>query len=215
MDKIYTDGLTDAVLRDETPPGMFLTVTTLKDPSKMHSGHHTCESFAFVGYDAFEKWAKSKYGNRPSDYEGMKEDLAWRMVRGLEKRIPGLSKHIVYYSLGTPLTNEHYLNATRGNLYGIDKRPSQIGPWSFSPRTDFEGLYLCGQSTLSHGVAGVTASGIEAARAVLNCRAGDILTQKGSGPLFLQAEEPGTWPAYLKRKMERGEKAREDEEREI
>ena len=49
VDKIYTDGLTDAVLRDETPPGMFLTVTTLKDPSKMHSGHHTCESFAFVG----------------------------------------------------------------------------------------------------------------------------------------------------------------------
>ncbi len=217
VDKIYTDGLTDAVLRDETPPGMFLTVTTLKDPSKMHSGHHTCESFAFVGYEAFEKWAHTKYGARPTDYEGMKEDLAWRMVRGLEKRIPGLSKHIVYYSLGTPLTNEHYLNATRGNLYGIDKRPSQIGPWSFSPRTDFDGLYLCGQSTLSHGVAGVTASGIEAAKAVLNCRAGDILTPagKGPGPLFLQAEDTSTWPEYLKRKMERGEKAREDEEREV
>ncbi|MGE5374894.1 MAG: phytoene desaturase family protein [Bacteroidota bacterium] len=215
VDKIYTDGLTDALLRDETPPGMFLTVTTLKDPSKMHSGHHTCESFAFVGYEAFEKWAHTKYGSRPSDYEGMKEDLAWRMVRGLEKRIPGLSRHIVYYSLGTPLTNEHYLNATRGNLYGIDKRPSQIGPWSFSPRTDFDGLYLCGQSTLSHGVAGVTASGIEAAKAVLNCRTSDILIRKGSGPLFLQAEDTSGWPEHLKRKMERGEKATEEEEKEL
>jgi phytoene dehydrogenase-like protein len=215
VDKIYSEGLTDAALNDETPQGMFLTVTTLKDPSKMHSGHHTCESFAFVGYDAFEKWAHTKYGYRPSDYDAMKEDLAWRMVRGLEKRIPGLSKHIVYYSLGTPLTNQHYLNATSGNLYGIDKRPSQIGPWSFSPRTDFEGLYLCGQSTLSHGVAGVTASGIETAKAVLHCRASDILIQKGPGPLFLQAEEPGTWPEHLKRKMERGEKAREEEEKEI
>jgi hypothetical protein len=64
-------------------------------------------------------------------------------------------------------------------------------------------------------VAGVTASGIESAKAVLNCRASDILTQKGSGPLFLQAEEPGTWPEYLRRKMERGEKAREDEEKEV
>jgi hypothetical protein len=137
------------------------------------------------------------------------------MVRGLEKRIPGLSKHIVYYSLGTPLTIEHYLNATRGNLYGIDKLPSQIGPWSFSPRTDFDGLYLCGQSTLSHGVAGVTASGIEAAKAVLNCRAGDVLTQKGSGPLFLQAEDTGSWPDYLKKKMERGEKASEEDEKEV
>jgi all-trans-retinol 13,14-reductase len=215
VDKIYSDGLTDAVLNDETPPGMFLTVTTLKDPSKMHSGHHTCESFAFVGYDAFEKWAKSKYGARPTDYDAMKEDLAWRMVRGLEKRIPSLSKHIVYYSLGTPLTNEHYLNATRGNLYGIDKRPSQVGPLGFTPRTEFDGLYLCGQSTLSHGVAGVTASGIEAAKAVLNCRSRDILTQTGPGPQFLQAERPDMWPENLRRKMERGEKAMDDDEKGI
>ncbi len=215
VDQIYTSGLTDAVLQDETPPGMFLTVTTLKDPSKMHSGHHTCESFAFVGYDAFEQWAHTKYGSRPADYDAMKEDLAWRMVRGLEKRIPGLSKHIVYYSLGTPLTNEHYLNATRGNLYGIDKSPTQVGPGAFSPRTEFEGLYLCGQSTLSHGVAGVTASGIDAAKAVLNCRSRDILTQQGNGPLFLQAEDTSTWPEYLKRKMERGEKAREEDEMEV
>ena len=215
VDRIYREGLTDAVLHDETPPGMFLTVTTLKDPSKMHSGHHTCESFAFVGYDAFEQWAHTKYGARPTEYDAMKEDLAWRMVRGLEKRIPGLSKHIVYYSLGTPLTNEHYLNATRGNLYGIDKRPSQVGPLGFTPRTEFEGLYLCGQSTLSHGVAGVTASGIDAAKAVLNCRARDILTQSGNGPLFLQAEDTNAWPEYLKRKIERGELAREEEEREV
>ena len=215
VDKIYTEGLTDAVLNDETPPGMFLTVTTLKDPSKMHGGQHTCESFAFVGYDAFEKWANSKYGSRPADYAAMKEDLAWRMVRGLEKRIPGLSKHITYYSLGTPLTNEHYLNATRGNLYGIDKRPSQVGPWAFSPRTEFEGLYMCGASTLSHGVAGVTASGIDAAKAVLNVRSRDILTQSGAGPVFLQSEDVSSWPEHLKKKMERGEAAREEEEREV
>ena len=215
VNSIYERGLTDAALRDETPPGMFLTVTTLKDPSKMHSGHHTCESFAFVGYGVFETWAHTKYGARPTDYDAMKEDLAWHMVRGLEKRIPGLSKHIVYYSLGTPLTNEHYLNATRGNLYGIEKSPSQVGPWAFSPRTEFDGLYLCGASTLSHGVAGVTASGVDAARAVLNCRTGDILTQKGAGPLFLQSEMPSAWPEYLQRKMKRGEIPTEDEEKEL
>ncbi len=224
VDKIYAEGLTDALLREETPPGMFLTVTTLKDPSKIHPGnsaagagskHHTCESFAFVSYDGFERWAHSKYGARPADYDAMKEDLAWRMVRGLEKRIPGLSKHIVYYSLGTPLTNEHYLNATRGNLYGIDKRPSQVGPLGFTPRTEFEGLFLCGQSTMSHGVAGVTASGIEAAKAVLNARSRDILTGEGSGPQFLQAEDVASWPEHLKRKMEKGEAAREEEEREV
>jgi len=215
VDKIYTDGLTDAMLHNETPPGLFLTVTTLKDPSKKHSGHHTCESFAFVGYDAFAQWAHTKYGTRPADYEAMKEDLAWRMVRGLEKRIPGLSKHIVFYSLGTPLTNEHYLNATRGNLYGIAKSPSQVGPWAFSTRTEFDGLFLCGSSTSSHGVAGVTASGMDAAKAILNCHSRDILTQTGPGPLFLQAENPSSWPENLRKKMERGEIAKEEEEREI
>ena len=192
---------------------MFLTVTTLKDPSKMHSGQHTCESFAFVGYEAFEKWAHTKYGARPSDYDAMKEDLAWRMVRGLEKRIPGLSKHIVYFSLGSPLTNGHYLNATRGNLYGIEKSPMQVGPGAFSARTEFDGLFLCGASTLSHGVAGVTSSGIEAAKAVLKCRTGDILTQNGPSPLFLPAEDTSQWPEYLRRKIGMGEVPREEEEK--
>jgi len=215
VDRIYTDGLGDALLHDETPSGMFLTVTTLKDPSKIHSGHHTCESFAFVGYEAFEKWAHTTYGARPADYAAMKEDLAWRMVRGLEKHIPGLSRHIVFYSLGTPLTNEHYLNATRGNLYGTDKRPDQLGPWGFSPRTEFEGLFLCGASILSQGVAGVTQSGINAARAILQCKQADLLTQRGPGPLFLPAEDITAWPDHLKRNIGRTQPAREEEEREV
>ena len=215
VDKIYSDGLTDWVSGDEVPTGMFLTVTTLKDPSKMHSGHHTCESFAFVGYEAFEKWAHTKYGARPTDYDAMKEDLTWRMMRGLEKRVPGLSKHIVYSSLGTPLTNEHYLNATRGNLYGIEKSPSQVGPLAFSPRTEFEGLYLCGQSTLSHGVAGVTQSGINAAKAVLNCRTRDLLKQNCASLTFLPSEDVSAWPEYLRKKMERGEAAKEEDEKEM
>ena len=109
-------------------------------------------------------------------------------MRGLEKHVPGLSRHIVYYSLGTPLTNEHYLNAARGNLYGIEKSPQQVGPWAFSPHTEFEGLYLCGASTLSHGVAGVTGSGIDAAKAVLNCRTRDLLKQVGASLTFLPSD---------------------------
>jgi all-trans-retinol 13,14-reductase len=215
VDKIYSDGLNDSVLQYETPPGMFLTATTLKDPSKMHSGHHTCEAFTFVGYAAFEKWAQTMYGARPTDYAAMKEDLSWKMVRGLEKHLPGLSKHIVFSSLGTPLTNEHYLNATRGNLYGTQKSPTQVGPWGFQTRTEFEGLYLCGASTLSQGVAGVTASGMDTAKAVLKCRTRDILTQKGPSPTFLPSEDVSQWPEDLKKKMKNGELAREEEEREF
>jgi phytoene dehydrogenase-like protein len=215
VDSIYAAGLTGAALQAETPQGMFLTVTTLKDPSKMHSGHHTCEAFAFVGHQAFEAWSRSRYGERPAEYSALKEDLAWRMVRGLEKRIPGLGKHIVFWSLGTPLTNEHYLQATRGNLYGIEKSPRQVGPRAFQTRTEFKGLFLCGASTLSHGVAGVTASGMAAARAVLNCRTRDLLRQSGPPLTFLPSEDPSAWPEHLQEKIRKGQPATESEERDF
>jgi len=67
----------------------------------------------------------------------------------------------------------------------------------------------------SHDVAGVTQSGIDAAKAVLNCRTRDILTQHGASLTFLPSEDVSAWPEYLRRKMERGEVAREDEEREV
>jgi len=67
-----------------------------------------------------------------------------------------------------------------------------------------------GISSLSHGVAGVTASGMDAAKAVLNCRTGDILTQDGPSLTFLSSEDMSHWPEDLRRKMERGEKAREE-----
>jgi hypothetical protein len=36
----------------------------------------------------------------------------------------------VFWSLATPLTNEHYINATQGNLYGIEKsRKEDASQW--------------------------------------------------------------------------------------
>jgi len=86
---------------------------------------------------------------------------------------------------------------------------------AFSPRTEFEGLYMCGASTLSHGVAGVTQSGIDAAKAALNCRTRDLLKQNGASLTFLPSEDVSAWPEKLRNKMERGEAAREDEEKEV
>lgn len=204
VDGIYRAGLTDAALTSPTMPGMFLTVTTLKDPSKMHHGHHTCEAFVFVGYDAFRKWAHERTGAHSADYDALKEDLAWRMFQTLDKRVPGLSQHVVFYSLATPLTNEHYINATRGNLYGIEKSPRQIGPWAFPVQSEIDGLLMCGASTESHGVAGVTGSGLTAARSILKCRTSELLTQHGPTLRIYPSEDITQWPAELREKIERG-----------
>jgi all-trans-retinol 13,14-reductase len=204
VDGIYQLGLTDYALTAATPPGMFLTVTTLKDPSKMHHGHHTCEAFVFVGYEPFQKWAQERSGTHSADYEALKEDLAWRLFQSLEQRVPGISQHVVFYSLATPLTNEHYINATHGNLYGIEKSRKQVGPWAFPVQSEVEGLLMCGASTESHGVAGATGSGLTAARTILKCRAAELLAQHGPELRIYPAEDITQWPAELRARVERG-----------
>jgi hypothetical protein len=107
------------------------------------------------------------------------------------------------------LTNQHYINVTHGSLYGIEKSVSQVGPGAFSTKTRFDGLYMCGASTLSHGVAGVTATGLAAAGAVLGCRTSDLLVQNGPPLEVYPSEDTSVWPEYLRKQIERGKKKSE------
>ncbi len=207
VDALYQKGLTDYALRAEIPPATFLTVTTLKDPSKMRHGHHTLEAFTFVSYDAFERWAGGTPGKRPAEYEALKEDLGWRMMQALDRRVPGISQHVVFWNLGTPLSNEYYINATRGNLYGIAKDRAQVGPGAFPIRSEIPGLWMVGASTLSHGVSGATASGLQAAQQILACRQRELLTQNGPSLRIYPSEHPETWPETLKKRIKRGQAA--------
>ncbi len=204
VDGLYRQGHSAEALEAESPGAMFLTVTTLKDPSKMHHGHHTCEAFTFVSYDAFEEWAGEPSGQHAPGYDALKEELSWKMFQFLEKRVPGISKHVVYWSLGTPLTNEHFINATRGNLYGIDKTRRQVGPGAFPTKSAIDGLYMAGASTLGHGVAGATSSGLAAARQILGCRMRDLLNQNGPELAIYPSDDPGSWPEELQARIARG-----------
>jgi len=205
IDQLYRLGSTDHVLHAETPPMMFMTVTTLKDPTKMHGGHHTCEAFTFVGYEPFKKWAQEQSGARSAGYQAIKEDLSWRMFKALERRVPGISKHVVFWNLGSPLTNEHYINVTQGSLYGIEKNRRQVGPRAYPAQTEFEGLLMCGASTSNFGVSGATSTGLMAAKKILNCSTDDLLTQNGPELQIYPSEDSSQWPARHRRRIERGQ----------
>ena len=201
------DGIYRQMLRgdhgDETPPGLFLTATTLKDPSRMKRGRHTLEAFTFTNYERFSRWAGSQVDGRPADYEALKGRLADWMLGGIERFLPGLRQNLVFCELGTPLTNQYYLNATQGNLYGLDKSRFKVGPLAFPYKTAFEGLWLCGASTMGgHGVMGATASGLGAARAILGCRTRDLLAADGPDIQIYPAEAPEEWPARWRHRME-------------
>lgn len=178
-------------------PGGFVTATTLKDPSKRYAGKHTLESFAFVGYDAFKAWSDSKTGARPEAYDAMKRELTCRMIEMASHVVPGLEKHVAFAELGSPLTNVDYCASTRGNLYGTEKSLSQIGPFAQPLKTSIGGLYMCGASTLSHGVMGAHISGLVAAAQVLRCRFQDLLRADGARITLLPCDHPETWPKHL------------------
>lgn len=175
-------------------PGTFLTVTTLKDRTKHYGKLHTMESFAFVSYEAFRRWEGTPQGERDAAYEHFKQQLTDKMFEVLEHSVPGLRERTVFHELGTPLTNVHYVASTRGNLYGTEKRRGQLGPLGYGVRSPLQGLYLAGASTLGHGVAGATISGVAAACSVLGVSRREVLTGRGN-LVTLPADHPGRWPS--------------------
>jgi len=189
LNQLYGYGQSDYIMTAKAAPAVFLTVTTLKDPSKDYGGQHTCEAFTFVDYKPFEKWRAIVDRDQDAEYQQLKAELAEKIFNTLEQRIPGLREQVVYWNLSTPLTNRHYINSTRGNLYGINKSRDQVGPGAFPVKSAIENLYLVGASTVSHGVAGATASGLAAAKSILGCRQRDLFTQDGP-PLDIQQAEP-------------------------
>ncbi len=203
LDKIYQEGMNDTNVYQE-PSAMFVTITTLKDPSKMVRGHHTLEVFAFTSYEPFAKWANEPSGDRSWEYQQLKEQITGRMLTSLERRIPGIKDSVVFNELGTPLTNAHYLNAHQGNIYGIEKGVWQVGPLAFHIRSGIENLYLCGQSTTSHGIGGTVGSGMSAAAAILGVNRNDLLSKDGTPLRVYPSDDVSKWPEHLQKRIEQG-----------
>jgi hypothetical protein len=124
------------------------------------------------------------------------------MMNGLERVLPGVRNHVVHMDLGTPITNEFYINGTRGNAYGTEKIFKQIGPFAFQPKTEIENLYLCGASILAHGVAGAANSGVKTASVILKCEPSDLLKSDPKQNITIfDAEDPATWSDYVRQKI--------------
>lgn len=171
-------------------PGLFFNATTLKDPTMRSDGLHTVEAMALASVDAFARWRHQPPGAHDADYARLKADLTERMLDAIDRFVPGLRDRIVLQALGTPLTNVHFLHATRGGIYGTEKTLRNLGPFSFPVHTHLRGLYQCGASTIAPGINGVTHSGLYAAAAALHCRPEDLLTARGQTLRIVPAEGP-------------------------
>lgn len=174
--------------------GLFLAVSSLKDPSSHRDGPHTIEMFTFVPYEPFAKWQGSEQGRRAPEYEELKRWLGAKMVYAADNIIPGFSRHLKMLEVGTPLTNDFYCETYRGAAYGTAKTPFQLGPFSFAQKMGVDHLHFCGASTLSHGVGGASLSGLTAAQQVLGLSSRlDCLAKPDGSLRIYQAEQPDGW----------------------
>src|SRR5690606_11812720 len=165
--------------------------------------HHNIEVVTFIDYKSFDEF------NQDGDHHGLayeqhKERIIEKLMNSVEKIIPGAKEHVVQLELGTPKTNQYYIQSTNGNVYGTEKTFGQIGPFSFQNKTEIENLYMCGASIMAHGVAGAANSGVQAAAQILNCRAEELLAADDSQQIRVyDAEDSSTWPDWVwqKRKV--------------
>ncbi len=178
------------VLELDELPGVFVSITSLKDPSSFNGKQHTGEAFTFLPYEIFEKFAAGTSGAHGEEYEAFKKKIATKMLLAIEKRMPGLTKKVTFQDLGSPLTNVHYVEATRGNIYGTEKVLGQMGPFGFKQASPFKGLTLCGASTVGHGVPGASISGLNAAARVIGCRPTELLK---TGQPKIQLHQAESW----------------------
>ncbi len=201
LDDLYEELEREDLLNGEDFPVVFGSCPTLKDPSSFNGRYYNVELVTFIGYNNFKEFENEDYHSEK--YDGMKKKLINKFLNNLEKIIPGAKQHIVQAELGTPKTNQFFINSTNGNVYGTEKKLSQIGPFAFKNKSEINNLYLCGASTTSHGVAGATLSGVETAALILNTTANELLKNNAGQEIRIyDAEDESTWPNWVIQKME-------------
>jgi all-trans-retinol 13,14-reductase len=200
LDAVYGNLTQDNILSGDEFSGVFLSCTSLKDPASFNGRYHNFEIVTFLDYSAFEEFEK---GNdyHTKEYEAFKKKLLHKMLNTVERLIPDARNHIIQAELGTPMTNNYYINSTRGSVYGTEKSLKGVGPFAFKAKTEIENLFLVGASTLSHGVGGATNSGVEAVAKILGCKAQDLLNENKDQKLRIyDAENPTSWPDWVHQK---------------
>ncbi len=197
MDQIYEDLTKISILETDEFDSLFISCSSLKDPLSYNGKQHTIEVVTFIDYDSFKA-----FNTNDEKYRQMKERLSEKLMNTFKRILPDIHKHIVHLELGTPITNEYYINSTKGNVYGTEKGFMQTGPFSYKAKTEIENLYMCGASIMSHGVAGASYSGVKTAAEILGCREEDLIKKDEAQELRIyDAEDSSQWPDWIHQRV--------------
>ena len=150
---------------DETvAPDMFVSFPSLKDPDHDRGSvlKHTAEIAVVTRTEIFGRWADSRFGSRPAEYEPCKAMIAQRLLAQFGKHSPALVPLIRYHDISTPLTTAHFTQAPHGAI-ALETTPRRFLSSSLNAKTPVPGLHLAGQDVGSPGIQGAMMGGVLAA----------------------------------------------------
>lgn len=153
-------------------PMMFVSFPSEKDPSwpDRFPGKTTCEVITIANYEWFDDWKTEQVMKRGDDYAQLKRVLGDKMWTATLRLFPQLRDHVEYFDVASPVTNNHYLNALTGEMYGLDHTLPRFSPSVaplLRPETPYRGLYLTGQDVMTCGFVSALFAGAVTASSIL------------------------------------------------
>jgi len=150
--------------QEEDAPGLFVSFPSLKDPGQR--GLPTAEVVVPLDAAAFAPWLAQPDAHRLPAYRALKEAVAQRLLRQFLRHFPALQPMLRFHELATPLTQQRYVRAPQGAMYGIEMSAERLTSPALRVRTPLRGLLLAGQDVASPGVQGAFMGGLLAAAAL-------------------------------------------------
>eukprot|EP00088_Acartia_fossae_P016828 TRINITY_DN1947_c1_g1_i1.p1 TRINITY_DN1947_c1_g1~~TRINITY_DN1947_c1_g1_i1.p1 ORF type:complete len:627 (+),score=164.25 TRINITY_DN1947_c1_g1_i1:50-1930(+) len=159
---------------DAPVPLLFISFPSTKDPEwdnhPGRKGKSTAAIVTLANWDWFKAWKDKGVKKRGDEYDELKKSIGDQMIEQTCKLFPQIRDKIDYQEIGSPVTNNHYIAAPHGEIYGLDHSRERFDAEMVAklrPETDIPGLYLTGQDILTCGFTGALFAGVLTAQACL------------------------------------------------